>query len=444
MNRPLKIFLFASLGISSVTARAASLFPTFDYQKFSVNLSSSICAAYPTGKKLTVPLAEKNSGGESQDLFYFFMNEYRADLPTMLVLPGGPGVVIAPKQNLHPEFANDFNLLTYHPRGAGCSSYPMTDAGDANINLQNEIADIETIRRDLHLKQWAVIYGTSAGTGIGRAYAGAHPNRVKKIVLEGIQGVEQEAEKEVRLDTFAEDTWKEFLSEQRGNLLSRLSDAQVKKMGERFVDQFKNRSEAFTYLAVQGLLKQEFLDASWSEASPSFLIKMLPVILTYYGKDKVMNHLMITEFVRYWSGANLDLAEDMTNIHQTPKSIKTALFSSLAVDDFGELPYKLSWRIMYLLRTATPISSTCYPADQLLIQGGADMATPEKAAKEIFKNKNCQKGATRMIVNHKAGHWSIVTPTCHHDLIVEFVKAQGQPKNIPVSCKDDKITVQTR
>ncbi|WP_147105020.1 prolyl aminopeptidase [Tateyamaria sp. syn59] len=103
-----------------------------------------------------------------------------------LVLHGGPG------SGCRPGHYDLFDLGCYRvtlldQRGCG-RSRPLASetlaALDANTTA-HLIADIEALRAHLGVEAW-VLFGGSWGTTLAMAYAQAHPNRVRAMVLAGV------------------------------------------------------------------------------------------------------------------------------------------------------------------------------------------------------------------------------------------------------------------
>ena len=99
----------------------------------------------------------------------------------VLFLHGGPG------SGFDPDYANFFdlakvNVIALDQRGSG-KSEPLGEM--KNNTTQGLIADIETLRKQLGIKQW-VIAGHSWGATLALLYAQAHPEAVKAITVCGL------------------------------------------------------------------------------------------------------------------------------------------------------------------------------------------------------------------------------------------------------------------
>ncbi len=103
------------------------------------------------------------------------------DGPTIITCHGGPG------SKSKPKHAASFDLEHYHvvcfdQRGCGQSE----PAGEiANNTTQDLVADMERIRTELGIETWYVA-GSSWGSTLALAYAEAHPERVRGLLLSAI------------------------------------------------------------------------------------------------------------------------------------------------------------------------------------------------------------------------------------------------------------------
>jgi proline iminopeptidase len=94
---------------------------------------------------------------------------------------GGPG---AGSTATHRRFfdPSHYRIVVFDQRGAGRSTPLGSLIGNTTANL---IADIETLREFLKIESWAV-FGGSWGSTLALAYAEAHPDRTRALVLRGI------------------------------------------------------------------------------------------------------------------------------------------------------------------------------------------------------------------------------------------------------------------
>jgi proline iminopeptidase len=101
-------------------------------------------------------------------------------------LHGGPGSGLGAgfRRDFDPEI---FLIVGLHQRGCGRSRPLATDPGaDLAANTtSNLIADLEALRTHLGIDRWLVT-GVSWGTTLALAYAQAHPERVRGLVLAAV------------------------------------------------------------------------------------------------------------------------------------------------------------------------------------------------------------------------------------------------------------------
>ncbi|HMM42031.1 MAG TPA: prolyl aminopeptidase [Thermomicrobiales bacterium] len=100
-----------------------------------------------------------------------------------LYLHGGPGSGFSPGQRRFFD-PDAYRAVLFDQRGAG-QSRPLANEPDADLSTnttQHLIADIEALRELHEVDRW-VILGLSWGTTLALAYAQAHPDRVRGLVL---------------------------------------------------------------------------------------------------------------------------------------------------------------------------------------------------------------------------------------------------------------------
>jgi proline iminopeptidase len=104
----------------------------------------------------------------------------RGSGPVLLCHPGGPGCSAEYLGGL-PDLAEERTLLLLDPRGTGESDRP-TDRED--YGLEAYARDVEAVRAHLGLARIDLL-GHSHGGFVAMAWAGAHPDRVGRLVLAG-------------------------------------------------------------------------------------------------------------------------------------------------------------------------------------------------------------------------------------------------------------------
>jgi proline iminopeptidase len=100
--------------------------------------------------------------------------------PPLLCHPGGPGASSRYFGEL-PELAASRTLVLLDPRGTGASDRPA----DRNAyDLEDYAADVEAVREALGIDRLDLL-GHSHGGFVAIAWAGLHPERVRRLVLAG-------------------------------------------------------------------------------------------------------------------------------------------------------------------------------------------------------------------------------------------------------------------
>ncbi|WP_199609751.1 prolyl aminopeptidase [Flocculibacter collagenilyticus] len=99
----------------------------------------------------------------------------------VIFLHGGPGGGCHPvhRSFYNPEF---YRIILFDQRGCGQSTPYLGLAGN---NSQQQIEDIEAIRKFLNIDMWLVC-GGSWGSTLALLYAIEHANRVKGLILRGV------------------------------------------------------------------------------------------------------------------------------------------------------------------------------------------------------------------------------------------------------------------
>ncbi len=99
----------------------------------------------------------------------------------VVFLHGGPGAGCTP---MHRQFFDPaaYRIVLFDQRGAGRSTPTASIEANTTAHL---IGDIESLRRHLEIDRW-VVFGGSWGSTLALAYAAAHPEACRALILRGI------------------------------------------------------------------------------------------------------------------------------------------------------------------------------------------------------------------------------------------------------------------
>ncbi len=137
----------------------------------------------PTPPALYPPITPTRTGWLQVDALHTLYWEESGNalgVPVVL-LHGGPGSGTSPQ---HRQFFDPahYRIVLFDQRGAGQS----TPLGETRDNTTAHlVADMEQLRAMLDIERW-VVFGGSWGSTLALAYAQAHPQRCRGLLLRGI------------------------------------------------------------------------------------------------------------------------------------------------------------------------------------------------------------------------------------------------------------------
>lgn len=140
------------------------------------------------GDYVAVPLtntqteSNPNLTQQTTSIYYWTLEEFRPEYPSMIYFVGGPGGSAHQFQINLPNW----NIIYFDQRGTACSQFStLEQALNGSLYSSEMIArDAEYIRQHLGIQQWSV-YGHSYGTVPATIYAHLFPTATKALVLEG-------------------------------------------------------------------------------------------------------------------------------------------------------------------------------------------------------------------------------------------------------------------
>ncbi len=146
-------------------------------------LSGGVASGQPTLRDLYPPIEPYETGFLSVSGGHRLAYELcgNPDGRPVVFLHGGPGAGCTPT---HRQFFDPaaYKIVLFDQRGAGRSTPAASIDDNTTAHL---VGDIESIRRHFNIERW-VVFGGSWGSTLALAYAAAHPEACRALVLRGI------------------------------------------------------------------------------------------------------------------------------------------------------------------------------------------------------------------------------------------------------------------
>lgn len=149
-----------------------------------------------TVQKIPISIYPKQTNSPVYSLSYQYYPPLKKGLPTVIVVPGGPGVglILDWKSPELREALNelgvpkDYGLIFSEPRGVGCNEADEATIPTDSLTTENLAYDLLTIIRHNHLNNY-VIYGHSYGTAVSTVLANLAENdggpKPRAVILTG-------------------------------------------------------------------------------------------------------------------------------------------------------------------------------------------------------------------------------------------------------------------
>lgn len=136
----------------------------------------SIACAVAVRAQAAQPTSE---GAIQRDGFVLHYRTVGSGAP-LLLLSGGPGFEVDYMSGIAQELGSAYKCILLEQRGTG-RSRPPSPTG-AQMTLQLFVDDIEAVRASLNVDR-LIVLGHSWGGMLAMAYAAAHPDRVRSLIL---------------------------------------------------------------------------------------------------------------------------------------------------------------------------------------------------------------------------------------------------------------------
>lgn len=361
----------------------------------------------------------------SFQIFTFTISEFQPSKPSILILSGGPGGMWSSiESDQISKLFQNHNVIFFHPRGGGCSSFPSADTTlDEFISSNKVIDDIEVIRKAYSIQTWSSVIGFSYGTHIARCYANKFPDRTKLLVLEGLSS-----------DTkLPEEMETERVFEVINNRL-KLADS-FKNLGSEVIKVFNEglRSyfsqiplqKSFEYVSLWTFYEKFYSNhfKSVGQRMPKYLSRSTFLALTllmYSGDSSSADYaiIMLLNNLEIYSLPPTELAQIQKGLELFDRTLFPFYY-----DDYlntFKSSQLLSWRVLLNMPEndkKLDDSNLCSKVDTIIINGAQDLATPVENVSAYLGNKSCAAGNNKALIIKGGGHSILTNMICLSDFV---------------------------
>jgi pimeloyl-ACP methyl ester carboxylesterase len=431
--------LYFVFGLSIALANSGS-----DDQKWSAAFNADLCAQTPNSNTIKV----SNFPGKrfplkgTQDLFYYLTRPYDSNQKTVLFIDGGPGGIqaIRGQQLFDPP---GVNVVHFHTRAAGCSAFPLSGRATRGIGFVSSAFDIESIRRDLGIESFDLIYGGSAGADDARVYARLFPAHVKLIVLDGVPSIVKDGKKKV-VDP-------EFYRGDRIKIAGAVASLKSEWPEFSHEDMFLAHEQIMSDLdklqtAKSTAYMQILYRAQWPDKvilnnrSNRYLFALHMVSYLEIADAKPYVGRLLLEFLPN-SQSKVEFIKEMNS------KIDERIIRQLlpAYDgDMSKLTGKemlISTRVL-VKKGRPPQALLCHQVPMIMLNGDQDNKTSAAWAYESFSNRECYTGTAAFIVL-KGGHGQLdIKDPCWNEVFAMALRVSGeglQPDKSQIKACDPRL-----
>lgn len=424
------LFVFAILvGTIAYADESEFAFPRNDgFQAF---ISKQKCESiYSNFIWIPKPLTKN----ESFNLFAFSVESFDPRKPSLLFVHGGPGGIWGPEMAAaYKSIFPNHNLVFFHYRGGGCSSFNSLDATlDSKISSELTLNDIESIREKFEIEQWDGIVGLSYGTNVARLYANKLPNRVEKLILEGLE-LDSSLNEESTSDPSGDIVLAKIEKAIQLNLspFDLLKNEEIKNFKQLYASFIKDFSPETQYgLASSWDTSKKVFEDYYKNNGlefPSYLNEqtfLATTALVYSGlNDEGFEYAIIALYSQF---TGISLPEfDFAALYLNQLSL---YFFPFLHENYLDLLEQglVSFRVQMAMPendSIIPKSSYCTTVPVLVVNGKLDAATPVTNINRYLSDKNCTQGASFSIFIEQGGHSSLGEISCLSDYTNKFLQS---------------------
>ncbi len=399
---------------------------------FGLEISLTKCQqAYPFHRIILRPVRMPD-GVHDLKLFTYMHKAFDARKKSIVFVDGGPGGILG-KDNLErtAQTYSDYNVIFFHARGAGCSALSSRDMQmDQALTTWNQVEDLEAIRKKWNIDAWHAIYGYSYGTRLARLYAHDYPQKVRQLVLEGLD--EDYALTNEQIIDFMIYRMSKTYSES-ADLRRDISAGTFLKFLERFKHEARALDLSYGFWNI--LYWKAYLsylshpDNNRTRFSKNALIALFANFYSGEG-EKFSNSIYYLAFSLGMIRLNKDwIAQYETKMRDTEKYIFAT--TNPGYEDDALAGGGISFR-SFLARIRHDSQgrpqNQCASVPMLLINGSLDMATPMAFVDHYFANRECASGRNMVVEIEGGGHTSDMK--CISQFVLETLNDVPNPNTL--------------
>lgn len=369
--------------------------------------------------------------GNYFELMAYTVKPFDASKPSALYIDGGPGGIgwMKDSQKVAEKFPQ-YNFVFFHARGAGCSGFPQSDLiWDQYLTGNAIVGDMEAIRAEYKVERWALVFGSSYGTYLGRRYANKFGDRMAHLLLEGVTGLE--ASSTGRASTIIMQTVRNRMAKSP-LIQSVMTPTQMylfQKKLERYYLYFSPNQNYS--LATYGPFAEEISKKLTGYLTPTDAknalkrTTYLATIQLLYGGDIPANDLTVLMLAHNF-GVIILPGETLAQAESAAAAKEAYLFPYLnpnfVADVDSEAPPSMNTRVLHatMKNDATdPDRSLCSDVVTTIVHGNQDLATPVENTYRFIADKKCARGDIKALIVEGGGHHVM-----SHACVVRFVQAR--------------------
>lgn len=445
------LLCFSRLAISQTSFIQWSDFDAFrNLPSYAGELSKDVCQKeFPINRVIKQNL-DNSRQDRSFNLFSYMTVPFDVNKKSMIVIHGGPGGLWNASSSI--RIATTFlkyNVIFFHYRGGGCSSFTTRDPEfDKYISSVETLKDLEAIRKSYNVKKWHAVLGYSYGTNIAILYGNKFSTNLDNLILEGLDLKNTRKHEKIQTRSAEEKVLETVRNQyQTSELIQRLIS---KPEYDKFYLSFS------TYLLNYVDVQYNYLCLGFSEKCKQYYQQSFQNIglnlPDYFNSSTfaAVTRLVYSNVGKDSEWLVLSLLEQFAKI-QLPQEIMKDISSNLQKVMFGFYPFLnteyesnftkneiVSSRVQKAMNisdvTILP-QDFCTSVNTLVLNGTQDSATPVENVDLYLSNKSCASAKkNQALIVAGGGHSNLNSMECLGQYANQFLEGDEKSDLLQI-CK---------